>query len=247
MIKKIRTLILIWFCWLIILIGFQAIVTMRTNVIHPDYVLDWCVKETYTNSNESNVYLSNKFMNTHVAWDSQFYLSIAMEGYDSDSIRKINYDDKIYSYNYAFMPLYPMSIRLLSYLPRALGMEPIAASVLAGLFISAFGALIGIISLYLLFEDKLGAEGATRSAFYFLIFPTSFFLLQVYTEGLFVAFTFSSLVLMKRKKYLASSIIAALAILTRAVGITLIIPLVVEVLKDVDWESYRAKKQKHGI
>ena len=47
-----------------------------------------------------------------------------------------------------------------------------------------------MIALYDLTQESLGEDGAMRAAFYLLIFPTGFFLVQVYTEGLFVGLAF---------------------------------------------------------
>ena len=47
--------------------------------------------------------------------------------------------------------------------------------------------------LYFMTGPTLGEEGGVRSAFYLLIFPSGFFLAQVYTEGLFIGLSFGSL------------------------------------------------------
>jgi hypothetical protein len=77
--------------------------------------------------------------------------------------------------------------RLVSFPLRPLGLTPIATSTLTGVIVSAMGTLMAMLSLYHLARDELGARGAQRTAFYLIIFPTGFFLLQVYTEGLFVS------------------------------------------------------------
>src|SRR5260221_10049085 len=92
-----------------------------------------------------------------------------------------------------------------------------------------------MISLYLLALPTLGDEGAWRAVFYFLIFPSSFFLAQVYTEGLFTGLAFSALVLIQySRKYKwalwAAAILAAMATLTRAVGISLTTAMAIQVL-----------------
>ena len=84
-------------------------------------------------------------------------------------------------------------IRILSYPLQIVGLNPIAAAALAGVMISALGALLGMLALYDLTRDSLGEEGALRAAFYLIVFPTGFFLIQVYTEGLFVGLAFACL------------------------------------------------------
>lgn len=239
---KIKTLVLIWACWVVVILGFQAVAQMRMVPQGPDNVLDWTKKSTQAYSNNDKKFLMHPFMNNQVAWDSEFYLGIALEGYDSKNIRSIEYDDKRYSLSYAFLPLYPVAIRFVSFIPRVFGMDPIAAAALAGVIVSALGALAAMIALYFLVKDEFDEEGVLRTVFYFLVFPGSFFLLQVYTEGLFTGLAFVCLALIRYKRLWIASVVAALAVLTKGVGITLLIPIVIAVFKDVDWERYRSKE-----
>jgi hypothetical protein len=71
----------------------------------------------------------------------------------------------------------------------------------------------------------LGEEGGLRAVFYLLIFPTGFFLAQVYTEGLFIGLTFGCLALLEKKRWYLAIPLAVLATLTRSVGVILVIPL----------------------
>jgi Gpi18-like mannosyltransferase len=96
-----------------------------------------------------------------------------------------SFSDSI-SLSYAFFPFYPLMIRIFAYPLSIFGMNEIATATLAGVVVSALGTLLGMLALFDLTRDSLGEEGALRTSFYLIIFPTSFFLIQVYTEGLFV-------------------------------------------------------------
>ena len=74
-----------------------------------------------------------------------------------------------------------------------------------------------------------------RAAFYLLIFPTGFFLVQVYTEGLFVGLAFSCLAMLRRVKWLPAALLGAAATLTRAVGVALVIPMALTWFRTGDW------------
>ena len=74
-----------------------------------------------------------------------------------------------------------------------------------------------------------------RAAFYLLIFPTGFFLIQVYTEGLFVGLAFGCLAMLRRGKWLPAALLGAAATLTRAVGVALIIPMALTWFRTGDW------------
>ena len=164
-------------------------------------------------------------MNDQVAWDSEYYLAIATGGYDDprtphltpqgvqipigdhNITQLVSYYARAVSLSYAFFPFYPWMIRILAYPLQIFGLNQIATATLAGVIVSALGALLGMLSLYDLTRDSLGEEGALRAAFYLIIFPTGFFLIQVYTEGLFVGLTFACLALLKRKNWLAAALL----------------------------------------
>ena len=93
--------------------------------------------------------------------------------------------------------------------------------------------------LYDLTRDGLEDAGGIRAAFYLLIFPTGFYLAQVYTEGLFIGLAFPALALMRRKHLLLAGVLAALATWTRAVGLALMIPLAFAWLSLIDWKTIR--------
>jgi len=99
------------------------------------------------------------------------------------------------------------------------------------------GTLAAMWALCELARDELGEDGGLRTAFYLIIFPSGFFLGQVYTEGLFVGLAFSSLVLLRRGHRGWTAILAILAMYTRAVGVALVIPLIMSWLKDEEWRD----------
>ncbi|NTV37236.1 MAG: hypothetical protein HGA53_09800, partial [Anaerolineaceae bacterium] len=169
------------------------------------------------------------FLNTQVSWDSEFYLSIAVKGYDDPQVRVLGFSlpyRSAPSLNYAFFPLYPLTMRIFAFPLKMLGMTPIATATLAGVIVSLLGALAAMLGLYYLTRHDLGEEGAVRAGFYLLIFPSGFFLAQIYTEGLFLGLTFATLGLIHHRRWLPAAILAVLAVWTRPGGVLLVIPLV---------------------
>ncbi|MGC1376313.1 MAG: mannosyltransferase family protein [Anaerolineales bacterium] len=239
--KPVYKIILTWLTWAIILIGYQALAQARFQPIHPDNVLSWTPGETNATSARGRVYLLDPFMNNQVAWDSEYYLSIATVGYDDPAVQGMKPDftwenqrfctpgkpPACYSRNYAFFPFYPYVSRTVALPLHALPLTPIAASTLAGVIVSLLGALGAMFALYDLTRDELEESGALRAAFYLLIFPSGFFLAQVYTEGLFVGLAFGSLAFLRRRQWLLAGLLAAFATWTRAVGGLLLAPLVI--------------------
>jgi len=221
---SIRRIILIWLAWAIILIGFQWLASSRFQPKRPDYALEWTPHETTRLSQKGRPYLLELFMNDQVAWDSEYYLSIATSGSYDDPDVPADPRSRL-ALNYAFLPFYPLMIRAFAFPLRLLGLTPIATSTLAGVLVSALGALMAMVSLYDLTRDELGEMGGIRTAFYLIIFPSGFFLAQVYTEGLFVGLAFASLALIRHERLGWAAALAALATMTRAVGLGLIAPL----------------------
>ena len=251
--KSVKIISAIWLSWVIIVIAFQALATARLDPMYPDRAQNWTERFTGQGYQQDNVYLLEPFMNHQVAWDSEYYLSIAVGGYDDpksphltpqgtitvDSGNQVsrsgwNFNQSV-SVNYAFFPFYPLMIRVFAFPLQILGMNPIATATLAGVIVSALGALLGMLSLFDLARDKLGEEGALRASFYLIIFPTSFFLIQVYTEGLFVGLAFACLAMTKHNYWLAAAILAIAATMTRAVGVLLLIPLVLAWIRTGEW------------
>ncbi|MEM8857040.1 MAG: mannosyltransferase family protein [Chloroflexota bacterium] len=249
-----RTIVLMWLCWAIILIGFQAFASGRLQPERPDNALFWTATETIEGSQDGKVYLNEPFLNNHVAWDSEYYLSIATVGYQDPAVNSVQMTSaqaieirpgvsiplvsevgEELALNFAFLPFYPVMIRLLSFPLRILGLNPIATGTLAGLIISLLGTLAAMLALYDLTKDELGPAGGYRTAFYLIVFPTGMFLAQVYTEGLFVGLAFGALALMKREKWGWAAVLAVFATWTRAVGVALIIPMIWPWLQNGDW------------
>ncbi len=246
----IRTIVLIWFAWALIVIGFQALATARFQPQWPDNAQDWTTKFTGTDYQQGHPYLLDPFMNDQVAWDSEYYLGIAVGGYNNPFIPALtpegvsiigngapppHSEGKIFSLSYAFFPFYPWMIHLFAIPLSALGLDSIATVTLAGVIVSALGALAAMLALYDLTRESLGEDGGLRAAFYLLIFPTGFFLVQVYTEGLFVGLAFGCLTMLKRGHWLPAALLGAAATLTRAVGVTLVIPMAILWIRSGEW------------
>jgi Gpi18-like mannosyltransferase len=235
--RAIRNLTLLWLGWIPIILGFQAWTTMRFQIRHPDYVLEWTPIDTAPTYKLNKPYLNEPFMNQQVAFDSEYYLSIATVGYNDPKVTHGTINSQRLSLNYAYLPLYPYAMRVLAFPLKIFGLDPIGTSTLAGVIVSVLGALGGMFALFDLARDELAEDGAFRTVFYLLVYPAGFFLAMVYTEGLFVGLAFGSLALLRRQKWLLAALLAAGATLTRPVGVALVIPLLVAFLRSGRWRG----------
>jgi Gpi18-like mannosyltransferase len=251
--RPVRAIFLIWLAWGMVVIGFQAWAAARIVPQYPDRAQTWTEEFTGAGYQEGHVYLLEPFMNNQVAWDSEYYLAIAIGGYDNPNAPHLTpqgvttvvrdhtvtqsgsgFSQRI-SLSYAFFPFYPLMIRFFAFPLQIFGMNPIATATLAGVIVSALGTLFGMLALFDLTRDSLGEEGALRAAFYLIIFPTGFFLIQVYTEGLFVGLAFGCLAMVRRKQWLPAAILGVCATMTRAVGVVLIVPMLIVWFRTAEW------------
>jgi hypothetical protein len=242
-----RRLLLLWLAWVFIVIGFQALATARLKPQWPDNAQEWTTKATGSKYQLGHPYLLEPFLNDQVAWDSEYYLGIATGGYNDPEITHLSDAGvtdpspdppsaaRSYSLSYAFFPLYPWTMWLVAWPLKLLGLNPIATSTLAGVIVSALGTFGAMLALYDLTQASLGEAGALRAVFYLIIFPTGFFLVQVYTEGLFVGLAFGCLAMLKRRQWLLAALLGTAAALTRAVGVALVIPMAITWIRTGEW------------
>ncbi len=237
---SLRNLVLLWLSWALIVLAFQGIVNARFQPNRPDYATEWTQYETAKNSQKGKDFLTEPFMNFQVAWDSEFYIGIAVGGYDDPRITTGQLRDgtKI-PLSYAFFPGYPAGMAAVAAPLRLTGLNPIAAASLGGVIVSLLGTLLGMFSIYDLTRAELGEEGGLRAAFYMLIFPTGFFLAQVYTEGSFIGLALGCLALIYHRRFFWAAVLAALATLTKAIGLALVFPLFLGWASTVDWSELR--------
>ncbi len=238
---RLRTVVLMGLFWAVALMGFQLLVSARYAPERPDRVLDWTAAESGAHSHDRQIYLLEPFLHELVAWDSEYYLSIALRGYDDPAVRSIEAQGRRISLNHAFFPLYPAAIRVVA-APLSLALNRIAAATLAGVLVSVLGAVAGAAALFLLVRADFSEARAFRSAFYFLAFPSAFFLAQVYTEGLFVGLAFGALALVRHRRLGWAALLAVLATWTRAVGVALFFPLAWAA-----WEEWRARGKRAAV
>lgn len=263
--SNIRNIVLLWLAWVLIVIGFQALASARLQPQRPDMLMWFPGDPTDENFyQKGHPYLLDPFMNNQVWTDSEFYLGIAIGGYDDPCMMSLytnlqgsvvpctgtKYpsadlpDGETMPVSYAFFPFYPLLIRLLSIPLSLLQMNQIATATLAGVVVSALGALAAMIALYNLTHDDemLGENGAMRAVFYLLIFPTSFYLVQVYTEGLFVGLAFTCLAMLRRRRLVLAALLAGAAVVTRPVGVSLVVPTAIVWAHTHIWPHVRIHK-----
>jgi hypothetical protein len=137
--------------------------------------------------------------------DSGWFLSIAQHGYERNG-------------GEVFYPLYPLGVGILG---RVFG----GYYVTAGIVISLACCAAAFVLLYKLALPRLGADGARRAVLYLALFPMSLFLQAVYSESLYLLLCVGAFLLAERQRWLSAGIVTGLAMLTRAAGFALFVPI----------------------
>ena len=140
-------------------------------------------------------------------WDASHYIEIARSGY------KTGIDLVVY-------PLFPALIR---------GVEFVTRDYLASAFLVSGLALSAAVPLLrrLVALDH-SPQVAMRACWFFLIFPTAYFLQIGYTESVFLALVFGAFLASRTDRWWLAGLLGMLAAMTRANGLALLPVLAVE-------------------
>lgn len=165
-------------------------------------------------------------------WDAGFYATIATYGYDWVNEERPA-DDM------AFMPLYPLATRVVAGMTGTgclLSPYLSTCATLGGLAVSNAALLITLLLLFDLTRRHFGKPTAWRAALLLLVSPISIYLSGVYTESLFLLLSVLTFWLLERDRFALAVLAAALACLTRSVGVALFLPLL--------WAAWRSEDSR---
>ncbi len=205
--------------WLVI-VNLLGLIGLNRLNLHPDTAYVWMLAHPYEQSQSWNM------VGMHARWDSDWYQSIAREGYHQDPGNTLS--------NLVFFPLYPSLLRVGTFI---MGGD----DVLAGWLISSLFLVLACGVLVRLVEKFHPEANPLLVGFLLLLFPTAFFLNAVYTESLFLLLSLLTFYLTLEKKYFFAGLIGFLAALTRVTGVLLFFPLLLQILHT---EGYRISSLK---
>ena len=237
----------VWLAWAVCLLTYQELVVARLEPARPDRVLGWTGRHTTEEHIAQNRYLGGPTLNAHVSFDSEYYLSIAVVGYDDDDRDRVRA---------ARRPAGAGQLRLPDALPvhDARGLD---AADLARRRADRRGdggrrrhlAVRGAGRDGRAVPAGAAAPRRGRRAACGVLpahLPSGFFLAQVYTEALFLALAFGSLAFAAERKPLLAGVLAAAAVITRPVGIALVIPIAVAAVQAfLEWR--RSESDGTGV
>jgi len=161
--------------------------------------------------------MPESFLHYFEAFDGQWYIQIAEEGYQKKPV--------LFSEcNYNFFPLYPMLIRAVAFASQSTS--------LAALIISYACTFVMALLFYRLLRMDHDEQTSWRALLYMLIFPGAFFFSAAYTEALYMMCLMGAFYLGRKNLWIPASLCGFLAAFTRKPGVFIIIPLLALYLID---------------
>lgn len=144
--------------------------------------------------------------NTFAQWDSGWFVRIAEHGYDVEQ-------------SASFFPLYPLVTRGVA--------EAVRSTVIAGVLVSLVAAGVAAVAVFKIAQRLAGDAVASDSVLLLALFPFAFVFTAVYSDALFLALASWSFLAGLRRQAVLASLLGALAVATRPVGLALLPALLV--------------------
>ncbi|MEO1702212.1 MAG: glycosyltransferase family 39 protein [Pseudomonadota bacterium] len=165
-----------------------------------------------------NKVLGNPLLDMWFAWDSNWYLTVLVEGYQATAGAEAGAGFK--QANWAFFPLYPWISGILAFVSGLSGPASLVA-------IANIAFFLALCLVYAEMRDLADERAARLAVILLLIWPGTHFFSSAYTEALFLLFVVLTFRLARQKRFLGASILAAMATLTRSPGIMLVFPIAI--------------------
>lgn len=141
-------------------------------------------------------------------WDGDHFLGIAQNGYSSSG-------------EYAFFPLYPILISLFNKITNNF--------FTAAILINLLSSFLVLHLLYTLVSKDFDKKIAEKAVLALIFFPTSFYFLTVYSEGLFFLLAVSTFYFLRSQKIFFAAVAALLASATRLAGVAVVFALIAHI------------------
>lgn len=146
-------------------------------------------------------------------WDSRWFIKAAAHGWPSQLPM---HGGHVGSSTIAFFPVFPEMIRGLSSLT--------GASLLAsGAVVSLATGLTAMVAVWALVREFAGVQCADRATFLFAVFPGSFVISLVYSEGLVITLVAAGLLALLRRRWALAGLMGMVATATSPVALAFVV------------------------
>ncbi len=154
-------------------------------------------------------------------WDSRWFIRAAEYGWPS---QLPHVHGHVAGNTTAFFPLFPLTIRWLSYLTGF-------SLLTAGVMITSATGLTAIVAVWALVRHYAGQNAADRATLLLALFPGSFVLSMVYSEGMAITFVALGILALMRRRWLVAGVFGMLA--------TAVTPIALAFMVSCAWCAYR--------
>lgn len=154
-------------------------------------------------------------------WDAVWFVHLAEHGYDSSQIT-------------AFFPVYPLLVAALAEVTRS--------TIVAGAFVSLAAGCLAVVLLRRVGATRLALPAQRDAVLLVALYPLSFVLTSVYSEGVLLALALGAFLAGARRRPLVAGSLAALAVDTRILGLALVPALAILL-----WPRTRALREVGGL
>ncbi len=196
--------------WLAIINAFAVLAANRLN-LKDDTAYAW-INPTLVEQEQTL-----DLVRLHSRWDSFWLLSVADTGYRYEKGAETDS-------NIVFFPIFPALVRFVTGITGG-------DFLLGGWLVSIIFLFLSAGMFYKLVQSFHPNVDPMHAIFFFLIFPTAFFLNAVYTESTYLFFSIATFFFLFQKRFWLAGLFAFFASLTRITGLVLFLPLLWEYVR----------------
>ena len=175
----------------------------------------------YSTESPRPTFSDNQFLNLVTKWDGEWYLNIAVDGYQwNDGPRAAGALPAVVSRpqaRLAFFPAYPMLMRAAGWI--------VGNTIAGGLVVSLAAFLWALAYVFRLARDEIGDADAAGAVLLLAFYPFSIFYGVIYTESLFLLAAVGGLYHFRRAEWASASLWGLVIGLTRPNGFLLSVVL----------------------
>lgn len=159
------------------------------------------------------------------SFDGVHYLTIMQRGYVGTGLIQ------------AFFPVFPLTVSILA------GSSSVVNLITTGLLFNVVVVIYLAWICYCLLRLDVTDESARWGVMAALLFPTSFFLVALYSETLYLALSLTALYWIRKHQWWWAAGLIAVASATRITGIFLVLALLAEWASSLSWHAAQLKQQ----
>lgn len=173
----------------------------------------------------------NRGLDMWARLDSIWYMEIAQSGY------QVRGDIFTKQSSVAFYPLFPYLLKGVGSIVLPSGSGTQENYLILGLLITNALFIFSLVVLYKFIIELLGDHViASRAVMLLIFFPTGFVYSCFYSESLFLLVSLASFYFAAKQRWWLAGISGLLSVLTRSVGILLMVPLAVFYMDAIKWQ-----------